>query len=321
MEAPRFTLRQLEIFLAVARTGNISRAAESLHCSPSAISASVTELERSVHARLCVRKKSRGVVLTPQGRLMRTLAQQLLADAAEVASTLDDSSGELAGVLRLGCYTPLAASFLPPLLQGFGNLHPKVAIELFEGSQDDLAAQMLAGEVDVSLVYESPGDSDLEWVHLLSRRPYVLVAEDHRLASRTTVALPELADDPLILLDLPPSGHYTMAWFRQCGLRPNVRWRTHDIELVRALVGSGLGYAVMLQRQRHNHSLDGAPLHALEIDPPVHPVEVFLVHRRGRATPRRVRAFIDFARERLATPPEWTGAVAVTEKPPSGGKQ
>lgn len=308
MQMPRFTLRQLEMFVSVARTGSISRASEELQCSASAVSAGVTELERALHTQLCVRRKSRGVVLTPQGQLMHRLAQQLLADAAEVADQVDDRLGNLRGVLRLGCYAPLAATFLPPLLDSFSRAHPGVRVELFEGTQDDLVARTMSGDIELSMIYEPPDHPALQTLHILSRRPYVLVSGDDPLSARGRVSLAEMADRPLVMLDLPPSKHYTMAWFREVGILPNVRWQTHDLELLRALVARGLGYAVILQRQRRLHALDGMPLAAVEIDPPVTPVQVYMAYRPG-PTPRRMGAFLDVVAKELASPPAWTGAV------------
>lgn len=318
MDSPRFTLRQLEIYLAVASNGSISRAAEQMHCSPSAASASIIELERALRTQLCIRKKSQGVVLTPQGRFMQSMAQQLMFDAADLAAMLDDEAEQLAGVLRLGCYAPLASSFLPPLLKAFVVRYPDVAIEILEESQDLLATRMVNGDLDVSLMYDRPTDPALEAIHVLSRRPYVLLNSDHRFAGRQTVALTELTNDSLILLDLPPSKETTLSWFRECEVRPTVRWQTHDIELLRSLVAGDLGYAILLQRQRDSRALDGSRLCTIEIDPPVRPVEVYLVHRHSRVSPRRVQAFLDLAKREMAAPAAWTGAIPVQTTSGSG---
>ncbi|MFK0113353.1 LysR family transcriptional regulator [Streptomyces sp. NPDC091217] len=308
MGAPRFTLRQLELFVAVARTGSIRAAAEELHCSASAVSAGLTELERALRTELCVRRKSRGVVLTAQGELMRQLANRLLAEASEVAEQMGEA-GELRGVLRLGCYAPLAAPFLPALLEAFTRSHPRVEIELFEGTQDDLVSGTLSGDIDLSMIHDEPENPGLATEHVLSRHPFVLVAERHPMAARKSVSLTEFQDEPLVLLDLPPSKRHTLNWFKEAGVKPNIRWQTHDLELVRALVARGLGYAVVLQRQRYPRALDGLPLAALELQPALTPVKVFMIYRAGRSR-RRVHAFLDIARAELTSPPAWAGASA-----------
>src|SRR5262245_56161913 len=120
MASPRFTMRQLEIFVALAQTGNLTRAAEKLHLSPSAASAAITELERSIGADLCVRRKGRGVQLTTEGRIFEQRATRLLDEAIEMGNLVSQSTtGNLHGTLRLGYYLPVAAAFLPHLLQNF----------------------------------------------------------------------------------------------------------------------------------------------------------------------------------------------------------
>lgn len=245
---------------------------------------------------------------------MQRLAHELLADAAEIADQMDDRAEDLRGVLRLGCYAPLAATFLPPLLDAFSQAHPGVHVELFEGTQDELLARTISGGIELSMIYEPPDHpavgSQLQTLRVLSRRPFILVSGDDPLAARGHASLEEMAKRPLVMLDLPPSKDYTMAWFREAGVVPTVRWQTHDLELLRALVARGLGYAVLLQRQRHFHALDGMPLAAVEIDPQVTPVQVYMAYRPG-PTPRRIGAFLDIVRQYLASPPAWTGATAL----------
>jgi DNA-binding transcriptional LysR family regulator len=316
VSSARFTLRQLEIFIAVARTGNINRAAEILHLSPSAVSAAITELERAVAAGLCIRRKGRGVQLTPEGHMFEQLATGLLDDASEMANTIAEyNSGTIHGTLRLGCYSPLSASFLPSLMQGFTSRYPSVDIQLTEGLEDELHEMMLDGLVDVALGYERPAHPELECVHLASRRPHVILAHDHRFAGRDRISLADLTDEPLILLDIGPSKNRIMSWFAAAGANPQVRWVTHDIDLTRALVGRGLGYAVLMQRQSHDLSIDGSEIRTLEIDPPVMPAEVYLIAAQAAARAKRVRAFIDFARQTHRKLPAWTGAVPAPDRP------
>lgn len=320
MSSPRFTLRQLEIFIAVARTGSITRAAEILHLSPSATSAAITELEHSVAAELCIRRRARGVQLTSEGHMFQQLAIRLLDDATEIANAVVEyASGTIHGTLRLGCYSPLSATFLPSLMQEFTSRYPSVNIELTDGVEKKLHEMMLDGLVDVAFSYERPAHPELECLHLASRRPHVLVADNHQFANRDHVSLADLADESLILLEIGVSNTHIMSWFAAAGVTPRVRWVTHDIDLTRALVGRGLGYAVLMQRQYHDLTLDGLHVCTLEIDPPVKPVEVYLIAAKTAVRTKRVRTFIHFARATHQELPRWTGAIPAPAAPPIAG--
>ncbi|RZK84403.1 MAG: LysR family transcriptional regulator, partial [Rhodococcus sp. (in: high G+C Gram-positive bacteria)] len=81
---PVYTMRQLAAFVAVAETGTISGAAERMHLSQSALSAAVTDLEKALKAQLCVRRRARGVQLTPTGEAVLSRARALLQQAGEL---------------------------------------------------------------------------------------------------------------------------------------------------------------------------------------------------------------------------------------------
>lgn len=310
MSSPRYTLRQLEIFLAVADTLNVTRAAESLHLSPSATSAAITELERAVNTELCVRRKGRGVELTDEGRTLAKLASNLLDDASAMAAAIASYSGTISGTLRLGCYSPVTASSLPELMQGFTTRYPAVDIQLIQGIEADLHTQMLDGLVDVAIGYDRPSHPELQCIHLAARRPHVVVSKQHAFADRPHVGLAAVAEEPLILLDVGSSKDNIMAWFAAEGVTPNVRWVTHDVDLARALVGRGLGVSVLMQRQRHDLTVDGFQIRMLEIDPPVRPLSLCLVTTPAAWRTERVRAFIDHAREIHREPGDQLGADA-----------
>ncbi|MFV0434038.1 MAG: LysR family transcriptional regulator [Leucobacter sp.] len=307
MTVPKFTLRQLEVFVAVARTANVTRAGELLHLSPSATSAAIKELERAIDTDLCVRRKGRGVTLTPEGELLERLASQLLSDASEISHLLSEqNTGQLTGTFRLGYHMPLSTTFLPPLMERFAAEFPHVDIALVEGDDDELQKMLLDGVIDAALGYLESTHPDLHSVHVASRAPYVLVPLDHRFADRESVSLAELENDPLILITVGANDGRIMSWFEAAGVSPRVRWVTHEIDLTRALVGRGLGYTVLMQRQSHCFNFDGSEVKCLEIRPPVDPVKVFLVSHASNQL-RRTSVLLNVAKDMCRTLPAWTG--------------
>src|SRR5687767_4248998 len=135
MNAVRYSLRQLEYFVAIADAGTLSGAAARLHVSQPGLSQSLTDLERALDVQLAVRRKAHGVTLTPTGVQVLRLARELLRHADDLASVAS-GGGALSGILSLGCYVTLAPTTLPSLLQGFTALHPGLTIDFVEGTQD-----------------------------------------------------------------------------------------------------------------------------------------------------------------------------------------
>jgi DNA-binding transcriptional LysR family regulator len=110
------------------------------------------------------------------------------------------------------------------------------------------------------------------------------------------VTLEELAGEPLILFDQPPSTDYAMACFRARGLVPNVRHRTHSHEPSRSIVARGRSYAILVQRPPNKLSYEGLPILEKEVEPLLPTCPVILAWPRGRRPSPRVRALTQLAR-------------------------
>src|SRR5690606_30033921 len=121
---PTYTLRQLEYLVAVADAGSISPAAGALHVTPPAVASAITELERTLHTQLMVRRKAHGVVLTPTGTFLYNRATTLLRDAEELQLATASGGAELVGPLVLGCYATLAPTIVPTLMRWVAEQHP-----------------------------------------------------------------------------------------------------------------------------------------------------------------------------------------------------
>ncbi|MQA34430.1 LysR family transcriptional regulator [Modestobacter roseus] len=290
-----YTLRQLHCFVAVADAGSLSGAAATLRVTPTAVASALTELERILRTQLVVRRKAHGVSLTPTGVYLRKRAAVLLRDAEELRLMTASGGTELAGPLTLGCYVTVSPTILPLLLRWTAEHHPKVQLDVVARSQQEITALLFAGALDLAIVYDMGLPDGLESVLLYMVRPYVVLPADHRLAGAGSVSLAELAEEPLILLDLPPAAQHTLRVFEQAGVTPRVAQRTTDFELTRSLVARGLGYSVLVQRPAVDRSYEGLPLTALEIDPPVAGVGVQMVWPSGVRLTDRAQALAGFA--------------------------
>lgn len=296
LDAPGFTLRQLSFLVAAADEGTVAGAAARLHASPSAVSEALTELERGLGTQLSVRRRARGLTLTSTGADVVARARALLASSRELETSLLAAPGELVGPIAIGCYPTLAPTILPPLLQGFAQLHPRVQLTILEATHDRLQGQLEAGQVDVAFVYDTLIPGQPRRAKLFEVPAHVVVAGDDPLAAAGSVRLEQLVDRDLILLDAPPSSEHTMSLFGARGLTPRVRHRVQSYEAARALVGRGLGYGILVQRSANPASHEGYPVAMLEIAPAVPPVGVDVIWPTSPQPAARTAALIDYAR-------------------------
>lgn len=300
---PGFSLRQLWYFVAVAEEGTISAAADRLHVSQSAVSLALTDLERVLKVQLCVRRKAHGITLTPSGAQALRQARMVLRQAVTLEMDGLGDTEELTGPLALGCYLTLAPTVLPRLIHGFGLRHPRVTVGFEEGTQDSLQRLLLTGELDLAVVYHMDILPEIAQVGLYRTQPHVLLPADHRLATEPVVALHDLAEEPMVLLDAPPSTHHTLRLCEEAGVKPLIRYRTKSFETARALVGRGLGYAMLIQRPANARTYEGLPVVPKDIaELADHHVEVLLAWPRHIRLTRRSQEFVRYCQETFGKP-------------------
>ncbi len=300
----RFTLRQLEYFLAVADTGTISAAAEQLHVSPTAVASALTALEAALETQLVVRRKAYGATLTPAGHFVVDHARRIVGESLELQLSARDRGGELRGPLSLGCYSTLAPSLIPPLLTGFTERHPRVELDFVAGSQRPLEQGLLGGTLDLALLYAMDLSDGLATCELFQAPVYALLHPDHPLARRATVSLTDLAEDPVVFLDVHPSGEHSMSVFHEVGVEPRIRYRTPDFELTRSLVGRGLGYALLVQRPPRPVTFEGLRVVEKRLSPATKPARVVMAWADGVRLTRRAQALLDLAVRTLRLTPD-----------------
>jgi DNA-binding transcriptional LysR family regulator len=280
MRAP-FTLRQLEYFEAVAAEGTLTAAARQCHVTPSALTLAIDELERSLAVQLLVRRKGRGVALTEAGSRLLARTRLVLSDVEDLAADALRSTTTIGGRLVVGCFTTLTPFLVPAIVTTFEREHPEVTLETVTADSADLHALLAQGRIDVALLYSVDVPASLAFEPVVQYRPHVLVAATHPLAGRDTVSLADLAEEPLVVLDVPPTRQNTRAIFDRLGLTPRLGKVSTSFEAVRCMVGAGLGYAVMFQRPATPVTYDGHEVRALTITDDIPPTVVGLARPAG----------------------------------------
>lgn len=296
----RFTLRQLEYFVAVGEAGSIAKAAEQVNVSPPAISAAVSHLETEFGIQLFVRKHSHALSLTAAGRVFVREVAQLLANAEALHDIASDLAHKVRGPLAVGCLLTFAPLVVPGVRAGFEELYPDVRFRQFERNHSQLMEMLQRGEIDVALTYDLGLLQDIVFEPLMELPPYVVLSPSHRLAAKERVSPEELVEEPLILLDLPYSREYFLSIFTNVGLRPNIVERTTDITVMRAMVANGLGYGIANIRPLTSHSADGKALVYKALETKTRPLVMGAALPAAEHRTLTIRAFIDYCRKFVA---------------------
>ncbi len=292
--ARRVTLRQLEIFSAVARTGGVTRASEALHLTQPTVSMQIRKLSRTIGVDL-FETVGRRLVLTPEG-------ERLLQAAGDVFDRLDAFeevcralSGEVKGRLRIAGVMS-AKYFLPRLLGEFLREHPAIEPHFSVTNRARLIDRLRMGEDDLVIMGRVPTGLEVEAHPFLDNELVVVAPADHPLAGRPGVPLAEIARTRLLVRE-PGSGTRVVvdSLFAEAGLTFRPTMELGSAEAIKQAVLAGLGVSV-LPRLNVAREVAGGDLAILDVEGfPLHR-EWFAVHLKGRRLSPATRGFLEFLR-------------------------
>jgi len=264
--AVSFTLRQIKYFVTTVQCGSVAEASRKLFIAQPSISSAIKALEDQFDLKLLIRHHAQGVSLTPAGRRFYQRSCELLRSTRNFEQEALADNSAVGGYIDIGCFETVAPLYLPQLLAGFGKHYPGVQVNLRDGEQQELLYGLHNGRFDLLIFYAHELDKSISTEPLLApQQPYVLLASDHHLANKKSISLYELTNEPMILLDVPPSRSYFLSVFAELGLTPTILFSSPSIEMVRGMVGQGFGFSLLVTRPCFNTTYDGKTLVCLPL--------------------------------------------------------
>ncbi len=241
----RFDFRDLELFVAVAETGSISRAAERCHTVPSAVSKRISDLEERFSVELVVRG-GKGVELTSSGHALLVRARVLLQQAHQLEDEIRRHALGQRGFVRVFANISAIVEFLPGALAAFAEKHPDIHVHLEEQTSSTIALAVADNSADFGIVSELPLIDGLRTLPFRNDELVLVTKPQHGLAKRTSIAFVEAMDLPLIGLHTSSSLHQLLTRAAiDAGKALNFRIHVTSFDAVCAMVAAGLGVAVI----------------------------------------------------------------------------
>ncbi|MCP5232630.1 MAG: LysR family transcriptional regulator [Zoogloeaceae bacterium] len=286
------TLKQLRAFVAVARSGSFTLAAESLFVTQSALSGLIKELEQVIGLRLFDRS-TRRIQLSEVGRSIYPLIDKILDDLDGVLDEVSNLKALRKGLVRVATPQLMASTLLPEVIAAFGEVHPAVEIRLVDCAVESVVSRVFSGEVDFGVGPERDSNSEIESATLFEL-PFVAVfPPGHALAARREVSWADLAEFPLITLQ----GQFTERLAVDVGsaqrgraLEPHTSVAFMSTAL--SMVNAGLGVTVCI-----TYAASLIRLYRLEMRPLVEPQvtrRFYVFTRNNRSLSPAAQRFRDF---------------------------
>lgn len=296
-----FSLRQIRYFVATAQLGQVSRAAEQLHVTQSAVTISIRDLEAELGYPL-FRRESHGMELNDDGRqfLPHAMAIEAAVERARNVARPDQVGGEL----TIAATTTVVGYFLPEHIQRLSELHPQLGISVQELDRRQIEAGLLRGDFPLALLVTSNVDDPAIRTQTLVDSPRRLwLAAGHPLLRLERVGLADVAMEPLMMLTADEAADAARRYWAHYGLAPKVRLQSSAIEAIRSMVGNGQGVAIASDMQYRPWSLEGKRVETVLLKEPIPPMSVGLAWRaEARFTPA-MQLVHDYFKQRFLDPP------------------
>ena len=253
-----YTLRQLECFLAVAESG--SNRACSAHPQRFGLGRLRSRSPRS-NGRLA--QSCSGGVSVPWrdahlGRNHdRADRASILTEGAELSASVGRELSAIVGPVRIGVLNTLASVILPASSLRCNASTPGSTSSTAPATWKVCWQLPIRGELDLVASFDMGMPPEYPRIAITVIQAMLVVAADHPLAERRFVSLTEVADEPMIMLDIVASRSHTLERMSSQGITPRIAHRTPDYELCRELVGRGLGYTLLMRRTSLPDTWDG----------------------------------------------------------------
>lgn len=238
-------LRDLRYFVALADHKHFGRAAEACFVSQPTLSTQVRKLEEELGVTL-IERAPRQAMLTPAGRDIAERARRIVAEVEQMKESARRSQDPEAGTIRLGVFPTLGPYLLPHVVPRIRARFPRLELLLVEEKSDVLLSRLREGKLDAGLLALPVHDEQLH-TEFLFEEPFLLaVPEHHPLAKRDSLALKELADQRLLLLE---DGHcmrdQALDVCRLSGAGEKTGFQATSLETLRQMVAADVGVTLL----------------------------------------------------------------------------
>lgn len=298
--ARKFTLKHLRYFVAAAEHQSTKQAALSLNVSQPSISGAIAHLEALYKIGLFVRHHAQGITLTNAGKDLLNHAYEVLRTAQQFDRAGEEFDTTLKGTIYAGCLVTFAPILMPALGAAFRRKFTDSKIHFVETDQADQIKRLRNGELDLCITYDFGLDDHMAFEEIVRLPPYVLLAADHPLAQAKSVALEDLVDEPMILLDLPISREYMSRMFDTIGKVAKIEHLAANPAMVHSLVANGFGYSFYNIKLPDPRAADGTPLVCCPLTGNAPSVCLGVVTLKNARHTKIINKFINFCKQHIA---------------------
>lgn len=292
-------LTPLRTFLAVARAGHMTRAAQQLHLTQPAVSAQIAKLEDELGQPLFDRTP-KGMVLTEAGRVFKGYVEESLQHLEDGRLALDQLAGLGRGSLTVGGGATATTYLLPPILGRFHTQHPSIRFFVREQSSHHSVEDILSGELDLGIVTlpirtaagTSPETNKIEVEAWIEDELRLIVPPGHALDGQASFEWPDLEGQPLVLFEAGSAVRSIIdRLISEARIDVDIVMELRSIESIKQMVAQGIG-AAFVSRFALSDPEEGLRWAQERI-----PRDLAIIYQRDRTRSPAAKAFMEMMRQ------------------------
>lgn len=272
----RISLKSLHYLNTAIELQSIKKASDKLHVVPSAVSSAIDLVEQEMQLKLITRYPSRGIQPTETGKLIIKKINVLLDNYQSLVLEGAEVKNSLSGTLRLALGVAAAAAFIPTLIQPLIDKNSDITLKLFETDNEQAQYGLLNGDFDAIIFLSENVKPGFTCENLMKAPPYILAPKDYFPRSQKTVSLSHFNELPMVLLNLPGVSEYYNSLFEINKIRPKVVATAKTNQMVRSLVGAGLGCSLLNLKGAADTTAAGDEVRILKLEGVLKPMELKL---------------------------------------------
>ena len=239
-------IRVLQYFLAVAREGSITSAAEQLHMTQPPLSRQLKDLEDELGVQLFIRG-NRKITLTEEGRMLRQRAEEIVTLMEKTKSEIGEIPGSISGELYLGCGESRAISLIARAAKRLHKRYPKIRINIYSGNAEDITEKRDKGILDFGVFIGATDLSKYDYIKLPCSDTWGLVVrKDSSFAEKESIKAQDLITQPLICSRQALNENEISGWFGCPSENLNIVATYNLIYNAAVMVENYIGYALTL---------------------------------------------------------------------------
>ncbi|MEH6904805.1 LysR family transcriptional regulator [Neobacillus drentensis] len=284
-------LRQLQLFLEVAKHKSMTKAAESMHLSQPALSKSIRALEDELGMMLIIRTNKTSD-LTDAGRIVLEYSQKMASVLTEMKTTLNDITNLSRGQIDIGLPPIIGSLFFPRVIAKFHHAFPNIELNITEYGGARVVRSVEEGEFELGVAVLPIDEQQFDVYPIVEEEMKLLVYKDHHLATRKVVDIKELKEEEFIFYHEEFALNQIMRnQFIAAGFEPKILFQSSQWDLMTEMVAANLGITI-LPRSISNRAFN-PDLRIIDLKEDIL-WRLAVITKQGRYISNAGRTFIDF---------------------------